>query len=232
MEATMINLINNTIDSFFDDLKNKTINVDEDFDNEFGMQFELGTRLRKAIEQSEFAKQGYKVFFEKNIKNICRKNKWKYNNDTLKKEIDLLIAKTSSEQLEELYAIELKFPRKGQYPAQMYEFVKDLAFIAQLKGQYNFKGCWSVVMVDDDKFYKSPKSGNINGIYAYFRTFDTNGNIIKPQQIKNKIDNPIKYNSTKKAHISSINIPAGYAQTVQWNSINQKLYYYTIPVLS
>ena len=230
----MIKLISDTMKKFFDDLKNGTIKVDVDFDNEFGMQFELGTRLRKAIEQSEFAKQGYKVFFEKNIKNICRKNKWKYNNnnDTLKKEIDLLIAKTSSEQLEELYAIELKFPRKGQYPAQMYEFVKDLAFIAQLKGQYNFKRCWSVVMVDDDKFYKSPKSGNINGIYAYFRTFDKNGNIIKPQQIKNRIDNPIKYNSTKKAYIPFINIPAGYAQTVQWNSINQKLYYYTIPVLS
>lgn len=215
MEATMINLINNTIDSFFDDLKNKTINVDEDFDNEFGMRFELGTRLRKAIEQSEFAKQGYKVFFEKNIKNICCKNKWKYNNDTLKKEIDLLIAKTSSEQLEELYAIELKFPRNGQYPAQMYEFVKDLAFIAQLRENYHFKACWSVVLVDDDKFYKSQKSGNINEIYAYFRTFDTNGNIIKPQQIKDRIDNPIKYNSTKKAYIPSINIPAGYAQTVQ-----------------
>lgn len=228
----MMKLISNTIDKFFNDLKAGSINVDEDFDNEFGMQFELGIRLRNALAQNGFAAQGYKVYFEKNIKNICRKNKWKYDNDTLKKEIDLLIAKTSSEQLEGLYAIELKFPRKGQYPAQMYEFVKDLAFIAQLKGQYNFKGCWSVVMVDDDKFYKSPKSGNIKGIYAYFRTFDTKGNIIKPQQIENRIDNPIKHNSTKKDYIPFINIPAGYAQTVQWNSINQKLYYYTIPVLS
>ena len=46
----MMKLISNTIDKFFNDLKAESINVDEDFDNEFGMQFELGTRLRKAIE--------------------------------------------------------------------------------------------------------------------------------------------------------------------------------------
>lgn len=235
----MIKLISETIDKFFNDLKAESIKVDEDFDNEFGMQFELGIRLRNALAQNGFAAQGYKVYFEKNIKNICRKNKCTYNNHTLKKEIDLLIAKTSLGQLEDLYAIELKFPRNGQYPKQMYEFVKDLAFIAQLKEpqlkeQYNFKGCWSIVLVDDDKFYKSPKPGTIKGIYAHFRTFDNNGNIIKPQQIENRIDNPIKYDPAKKNCLPFIDIPAGYEQTVQWKSINQinkkDLYYYIVQV--
>ena len=231
----MIKLISETIEKFFKDLKDESINIDEDFDNEFGMQFELGIRLRNALAQNGFAAQGYKVYFEKNIKNICCKKSRKYKNDTLKKEIDLLVAKTSSGQLEDLYAIELKFPRNGQYPKQMYEFVKDLAFIAQLKKQYNFKGCWSIVLVDDDKFYKSPKPGTIKGIYAYFRTFDNNGNIIKSQQqIKNKIDNPIKYDPAKKNGLAFIDIPAGYEQTVQWKSINQinkkDLFYYIVQV--
>lgn len=222
---TMINLINKTINDFFTDLKNGSIKVDEDFDNEFGMQFELGVRLRNALVQNGFAGQGYKVYFEKNIKNICRINKWNYS-DTLKKEIDLLIAKTSSEQLEELYAIELKFPRNGQYPEQMYEFVKDLAFIAQLKGQYNFTAGWSIVLVDDNKFCKTTNRKTTNAIYTYFRE-DTNvGNNLK--KIQGKIQKPTgKY---KYQVPPLINIPVGYGQTVQWESINQKLYYYTIQV--
>ncbi|MFR1631579.1 MAG: hypothetical protein ACLSU0_00255 [Oscillospiraceae bacterium] len=221
----MINLINKTINDFFTDLKNGSIKVDEDFDNEFGMQFELGIRLRNTLVQNGFAGQGYKVYFEKNIKNICRINKWNYN-DTLKKEIDLLVAKTSNGQVEELYAIELKFPRNGQYPEQMYSFVKDLAFIAQLKGRFNFKGCWSVVLVDNDNFCKTSNRKTTNTIYTYFREDRNVGDNLK--RIGGTIQKPTgKY---KYQVPPFINIPAGYEKTVQWNSINQNLYYYIMQV--
>lgn len=221
----MINLINNTIDNFFNDLKNGSIKVDEDFDNEFGMQFELGIRLRNTLVQNGFAGQGYKVYFEKNIKNICRINKWNYN-DTLKKEIDLLIAKTSSGKFEDLYAIELKFPRNGQYPEQMYSFVKDLTFIAQLKGQYNFKECWSVVLVDDDNFCKTSNRKTTNAIYTYFREDRNLGNNLK--KIGGTIQKPT--GNYKNQVPPSIYIPPRYTQTVQWKQINNDLFYYIIQV--
>lgn len=221
----MINLINNTIDNFFNDLKNGSIKVDVDFDNEFGMQFELGIRLRNALVQNGFVGQGYQVYFEKNIKNICRINEWNCN-DTLKKEIDLLVAKTYNGQVEELYAIELKFPRNGQYPEQMYSFVKDLAFIAQLKGRFNFKGCWSVVLVDNDNFCKTSNRKTSNAIYTYFREDRNVGDNLK--RIEGTIQKPTgKY---KYQVPPFINIPAGYEKTVQWNSINQNLYYYIMQV--
>ena len=226
----MMKLISNTIDKFFNDLKAGSINVDEDFDNEFGMQFELGIRLRNALAQNGFAAQGYKVYFEKNIKNICCKNNWKYYNDTLKKEIDLLVAKTSSGQLEELYAIELKFPRNGQYPEQMYSFVKDLAFIAQLRGNYNFKACWSVVLVDDDNFCKTTNRKTTNAIYTYFREDRKVGDNLK------KIGGVIKKPTGQYKYPVPpfITIPIGYEKTVQWmpiKRINQSnLHYYIIQV--
>ena len=227
----MMKLISNTIDKFFNDLKAGSINVDEDFDNEFGMQFELGIRLRNALAQNGFAAQGYKVYFEKNIKNICCKNNLAYKNDTLKKEIDLLVAKTSSgpsRQLEELYAIELKFPRNGQYPEQMYSFVKDLAFIAQLRANYNFKGCWSVVLVDDDNFCKTTNRKTTKAIYTYFREDKNIGNNLK--KIGGVIEKPT--GQYKYQVPPSITIPIGYEKTVQWTPIKRinqnNLHYYII----
>jgi hypothetical protein len=74
-------------------------------------------------------------------------------------------------------AIELKHPLNGQYPEQMFSFIKDIKFLEELI-ENGFTKCISLVLVKNKLFYE----GNIkNGIYSYFR-----GN----QIISNSIDKP------------------------------------------
>ena len=81
--------------------------------NEFSLQHELGIYLRKRIPE-------YKVQFERNVSFFSN------DNNTIKKEIDISIF---SRDMREKYAIELKCPVNGQYPEQMYSFVKDIKFM-------------------------------------------------------------------------------------------------------
>ena len=82
--------------------------------NEFSFQHELGIFLRNRLTE-------YKVEFERNTKF--------FGIDGLKKhEIDIVVYNKISK-----FAIELKYPQNGQYPEQMFSFVKDIAFMEQLK---------------------------------------------------------------------------------------------------
>lgn len=114
--------------------------------NEFSFQHELGIFLRKKL-------PGYKIQFERNTKFFGITG-------TLKHEIDIVIFNEK-----EKYAIELKYPVNGQYPEQMYSFVKDIVFMEQLKSK-GFNNTYCLTMVNDSKFYSGIK---IDGIYAYFR---------------------------------------------------------------
>lgn len=78
--------------------------------NEFSLQHELGIFLRKKL-------QDYRIQFERNVSYFTSDNK------TIKREIDITIF---NEDKSEKYAIELKCPLNGQYPEQMYSFVKDI----------------------------------------------------------------------------------------------------------
>jgi hypothetical protein len=118
--------------------------------NEFSLQHELGIFLRKHL-------RDYKIQFERNISHFNYEK-----NDFIKKEIDISIF---SHDLNNLYcAIELKFPRNGQHPEQMFSFCKDIAFVEQLK-KAGFRKAFFVVFADDPLFYE----GSGNGIYGYFR---------------------------------------------------------------
>lgn len=126
--------------------------------NEFSLQHELGIYLRKKL-------PNYKVQFERNTKffNIV---------GTLKHEIDIVVF---NEQ--ERYAIELKYPVNGQYPEQMYSFIKDIIFMEQLH-KNGFDATFCLTMVNDKNFYSGKK---IDGIYAFFRGNKTlSGKINKP----------------------------------------------------
>ena len=68
----------------------------------------------------------YKVQFERNV------SFFGIIGITVKHEIDIVIY---SEDMAEKYAIELKFPRNGQVPEQMYSFVKDICFMEQPTGK-------------------------------------------------------------------------------------------------
>ncbi len=132
------------IEKFLNNVKEKKIEIY----NEFSLQFELGIFLK-----NEFKK--YKVEFERNVSFFDITG-------SVKHEIDIVIY---NENKEKKYAIELKFPRNGQYPEQMYSFVKDIVFMENLKSA-GFTNKYVLTIVDDDKFYKGNKK---TGIYQYFR---------------------------------------------------------------
>ncbi len=141
--------------------------------NEFSLQHELGIFLRNNI-------VGYKVQFERNTKYFGISG-------TIKHEIDIVIYNDI-----EKYAIELKYPVNGQYPEQMFSFIKDICFMEELKEQ-GFTHTFCLTMVNDKNFYSGAKK---DGIYAYFRgTEAISGIIIKPTGKKDEV---IKLQNTYK----------------------------------
>ena len=130
--------------------------------NEFSLQHELGIYLRKVFTQ-------YKIQFERNTKFFGISN-------CIKHEIDIVIYNET-----EKYAIELKYPLNGQYPEQMYSFVKDIKFCEELK-EKGFNATFCVTLVQDKNFYAGKRT---DGIYSYFRSNNViNGIITKPTGAK------------------------------------------------
>ena len=153
--------------------------------NEFSLQHELGIFLRAKL-------AGNKVQFERNAKFFGITG-------TVKHEIDIVIYNEN-----EKYAIELKYPLNGQYPEQMYSFVRDIKFMEQLK-EAGFDGAYCVTLVQDMNFYSGNK---VDGVYSYFRNGNTiHGTIIKPTGKKDE----------------SIDVHGEYQ--VEWKSINNWKYY-------
>ncbi|MBP5444534.1 MAG: hypothetical protein J6Y28_00040 [Acholeplasmatales bacterium] len=110
--------------------------------NEFSFQHELGIYLRLNL-------PSYKIQFERNIIDF-------YNNsNTIKKYIVII-------NDNEKYAIELKYPKNGQYPEQMFSFIKDIKFMEEVK-ELGFTSTYVMTIVDDHNFY----TGNIGGIYSF-----------------------------------------------------------------
>lgn len=132
--------------------------------NEFNLQHEMGIYLRSIF-------PNYKVQFERNVSFFGITG-------TIKKEIDIVIYNDN-----EKHAIELKFPLNGQYPEQMFSFVKDIKFMEQLK-QNGFDSTFAVTLVSDNNFVTGNKT---DGIYSYFRDGkEINGIITKPTGAKNE----------------------------------------------
>lgn len=150
--------------------------------NEFSLQHEIGIFLRTMRPQE-------KVQFERNVSFFFRTVKF------IKKEIDIVIFSPDKSKL--LYAIELKFPRNGQYPEQMFSFCKDILFAEQLK-QSGFERSFLIVFADDPLFY----SGNTDGIYGYFRQHQTlTGSVQKPT---GKKDETISLNGSYQVQWSDV----------------------------
>ncbi|MBQ9682516.1 MAG: hypothetical protein IJV35_04525 [Neisseriaceae bacterium] len=178
------------IDNFHDFIENFFNYVNEnkiDIYNEFSLQHELGIFIREKFPQLP----KYKVEFERNV------SKFGFDKDkTQKKEIDIVI---SSHDEKEKYAIELKFPRNGQHPEQMYSFVKDIKFMEELQDNENLKykeklcftNTYVLTLVDDDLFYKQ-NDNNKKDIYKIFRN--------KPCCVSGKILKPTK-NDKEKIYI-------------------------------
>lgn len=117
----------------------------------------------------EHLKGRLKVQFERNVSFFFGKSE----NNFTKKEIDIVLF---DQEKKEKYAIEVKFPRNGQFPEQMYSFIKDICFMEQLK-EKGFTKTFAVCLVDNANFYE----GNAmeNKIYRFFRN--------QPQPIQGNI---------------------------------------------
>src|SRR5262245_19978754 len=134
--------------------------------NEFSLQHELGMHLRLRM-------PGYKVQFERNISSFFPSKP-----QCTKKEIDISIFSADKRELR--YAIEVKYPRNGQYPEQMFSFCKDIAFAEELNAA-GFLRTGLLILVDDPNFYR----GSPDAIYGYFRGVRTlNGRVQKPTGAK------------------------------------------------
>ena len=129
--------------------------------NEFSLQHELGVFLRNQLPR-------YKVQFERNV------SYFNINSSTIKKEMDIVVFDTDRT---EIYAIELKYPRNGQYPEQLYSFTKDLVFAEELKRE-GFTKAYVVTLVSDMNFCRG---ANTKGIYGYYRNSQIlSGRIFRP----------------------------------------------------
>jgi hypothetical protein len=150
---------NQIIRRFFDAIANGEIEIY----NEFSLQHELGIYLRS------LAKSGFRVQFERPVSFFGYERK-----HFEKREIDIAIF---SPDLAVKYAIELKYPRNGQHPEQMFKACQDICFIEQLYTA-GFTNCYFIMVADDPLFYIR---GANEGIYQYFRGSKLiNGIIQKP----------------------------------------------------
>jgi len=130
--------------------------------NEFSLQHEVGCYIRSVL-SAEF-----KVQFERPTEFFGIAHR-----ALEKKEIDIVVFSDDKKA-----AIELKFPRNGQYPEQMFKACQDIRFLEQLCDAGFEQGLF-VMVADDDGFY-SPKRQN-NGIYRFFRAgYPLHGSVRKP----------------------------------------------------
>lgn len=162
-----------------------------DIYNEISLQLELGIFLRSQIKD-------YKIQFERNISFFGITG-------TTKHEIDIVIF---NKDKKEKYAIELKFPKNGQYPEEMYSFIEDIVFMEELKRK-GFTKTYTLVVVSDPLFYEG---GRVKTeIYAYFRDSKSiTGEISKP--------------TGKNKGISLLKVKNSY--TINWKDCYLGKYYF------
>lgn len=130
--------------------------------NEFSLQHELGIFIRTQFPE-------YLVRFERNVSSLFDGSR-----PFEKREIDIAIF--SPDGKDRKYAIELKYPRNGQHPEQMFSFCKDIKFAEELRDA-GFSSTAVVIFAEDRLFYE----GSPAGIYGLFRAgHPIHGRIQKP----------------------------------------------------
>lgn len=131
--------------------------------NEFSLQHELGLFLRAQIGDA------FRVQFERPTQFFG------IGHRLTKREIDISVFQPDRR---EWHAIELKYPRNGQYPEQMFQFCKDVAFLEELACHGGMASGMLLIVADDPLFYGR---GSTDGIYGPFRGgIPLTGEIRKP----------------------------------------------------
>ena len=174
------------IENFFDLIRNGQVEIY----NEFSLQHEVGIFLRNCISNR-------KIQFERNVSHFGWEKKEFY-----KKEIDLCVLGDSYPDC----AIELKYPRNGRHPEEMFSFCKDIAFVEQLI-QAGFSSGYFLVVTEDPLFY----SGGTSGIYGLFRG---------GRSITGKIQKPT---GEKDTHVSVLG-----SYKADWKPVKDKMVYLSL----
>ena len=124
----------------------------------------------------------------------------------VKKEIDIAIF---SPDLKFKAAIELKSPRNGQYPEQMFKACQDIGFLEQLVSAGFGTGLF-VIAVDDPLFYKD--TGTNSGIYAHFRAgrpicgLVTQPSGKKSESVEIEGSYVVAWNQTRELHYALVSV--------------------------
>lgn len=137
--------------------------------NEFSLQHELGIYLRATLPSP------WKVQFERPVDffGLRRAN-------FVKKEIDIACF---TPDMRSKHMIELKFPRNGQVPEQMFKACEDIMFVKQLVSA-GFGTSYFMMVVEDPLFYEGTR---LPGIYRHFREgVSITGIIQKPTGAKDQ----------------------------------------------
>jgi hypothetical protein len=160
------------IEEFIEFVSNNNIEIY----NEFSLQHELGIFFRNKLPD-------FLVQFERNVNYFFEANVVDEAQFT-KREMDIAVFTKVEDKFELKYAIELKFPRNGQYPEQMFSCCKDIAFLEELK-KHGFAATALLIFAEDKLFY-GRGSNDKDKIYEYFRTYQQKdvtpleGDIYKP----------------------------------------------------
>ena len=136
--------------------------------NEFSLQHEIGIHLRAALGGR------FNVQFERPT------DYFDISGRTEKREIDISVF--SEDRLIKA-ALELKFPRSGQYPEQMFSACRDLALLEDLV-RAGFAFGLFVIVAEDPLFYRGAGNGVL---YAAFRSASPlTGTLRKPTGAKDR----------------------------------------------
>ena len=181
-----------------------------DLYNEISFQIEFGIFLRNKFPE-------YKVEFERNVGDLFGTKE-----GFVKKEIDVIIRKSSNELL---WAFELKFPRRGQHPEQMFKIVEDIKFCEELKNR-GFQRSTQITLVDKDQGDGNLfiEGASLTGIYAYFRTSDIS-NLKGSKKLEGEIFKPTGEGKDMKKYTLE-----GTYQ-INWNktdNLNQNIIYFCV----
>ena len=178
--------------SFFSDVTKGTVEIY----NEFSLQHEFGLYLRATFGTA------FKTQFERPVTFFDL-----HKSNFVKKEIDISVFTPNQS---EKYAVELKFPRNGQHPEQIFKACQDICFLEQLR-ENGFAKCCFIIVADSPLFYSN---GEKTGIYKFFRaSVPIHGNIQKPTGAKD----------------DAVEIVGSYS--VIWNDIDKNRKYAVVEIV-
>ena len=99
----------------------------------------------------------------------------------------------------EKYGIRLRYSKnEGNYtsnvPQTLYQCIRDIYLMELEKKSLSLTNTYTIMLVDDDQFYREKRAKD--GLYPYFRNrcLDTDKYIVSPKEISGEISNPVDDN--------------------------------------